>query len=155
MIAIMADVTLKIAGRNYPITCGDGEQDHALSLAKTLDAKISEATNGKPVTEIRGLLFGGLLLADALNEAHANAKDNEKALAQADKTAKRLAKAEAALETAKQAAAEQERALAEKEKASDLLNNIPQEAMIANAVKALDQLAERIEAMADRIENQS
>jgi cell division protein ZapA len=149
----MADVTLKIAGRNYPITCGDGEQEHALSLAKTLDTKISEATNGKPVTEIRGLLFGGLLLADALNEAMTRAEDNEKALAQADKTAKKLAKAEAALEAAKQAAVEQQKALAEKEKASDALNDITQDAMFANAVKALDQLAERIEAMADRIEN--
>lgn len=147
----MADVTLKIAGRNYPITCGDGEQEHALFLAKTLDSKISEATNGKPVTEIRGLLFGGLLLADALNEATTSAKNNEKALVQAEKTAKKLAKAEAALEAAKQAAAEQQQALPEK--AKDGLNDITQDAMFANAVKALDQLAERIEAMADRIEN--
>lgn len=151
----MADVTLKIAGRNYPITCGDGEQEHALFLAKTLDSKISEATNGKPVTEMRGLLFGGLLLADALNEATTSAKNNEKALVQAEKTAKKLAKAEAALEAAKQAAAEQQQALPEKakDKAKDGLNDITQDAMFANAVKALDQLAERIEAMADRIEN--
>lgn len=147
----MANITLKIAGRNYPVTCGEGEEEHAFALAKTLNAKISEATNGKPVAEIRGLLFGGLLLADALNEAVAKAKDNEKAVAQAEKIAQKLAKAEAALEAAQKEAAQN--AIAEKEKSSKMISDVAQDALIANAVKALDKLAQRIEAMADTLEN--
>ncbi len=153
----MANITLHIAGRNYPITCGDGEEDHAFALAKSLDVKISEATNGQSVTEIRGLLFGGLLLADALLEAEADIKKSEKALTKAVKAVKdseqKLAESKSADTQVETAATNPSEAVSAAE--PDLMGNVVNDAMIANAVKALDKLAARIEDMADRIESTS
>lgn len=147
----MPNITLHVAGRNYPITCGEGEEEHAASLAKSLDSKIAAATNGQPVTEIRGLLFGGLLIADALKEAEANVKKSEKSLRKALKT---VAETEARLAEAAKSEAIQAEAPKPDADNSDLLSETVNKAMIANAVKALDQLAERIETLADHVGKQ-
>lgn len=61
----MAQVTLTVGGRDYPVACRDGEEAHLLRLAGILDARVREvgATMGG-VNEARQLLLAGLLLAD-------------------------------------------------------------------------------------------
>lgn len=65
----MAEVTLSIAGRNYDITCRDGDEAHLLILADLVDQKARTARQGTPgLTEVRQLLFAALFLADELSE---------------------------------------------------------------------------------------
>jgi cell division protein ZapA len=61
----MATVTISVHGRSYPVACDDGEEEHLLSLAETLNARIAElAETVGPVGEARLLLMAGLLLSD-------------------------------------------------------------------------------------------
>ncbi|MEO1044903.1 MAG: cell division protein ZapA [Pseudomonadota bacterium] len=116
----MADLTLDIGGRSYPVTCRDGEQEHIQSLAAMIDDQLRKASAGGPaMTEVRGLLFASLFLADAL-------KEKEAQLAQATS------------ENPMQVSA----------KASDA----PTPAVPAGAIRALESLAERVEALAEALE---
>jgi cell division protein ZapA len=66
----MAEVTVEIGGFHYPITCRDGEEPHLRHIASIVDAKVLEAKGAVGgVSEVRQLLFAGLLLADSLEEA--------------------------------------------------------------------------------------
>lgn len=66
----MAEVTLSIAGRNYAISCRDGEEPHLRTLAERVDRKATEARSAVGDTsEPRLLLLSALLLADELHEA--------------------------------------------------------------------------------------
>lgn len=65
----MAETTLHIAGRQYAITCRDGEEAHLAHLANLIEAKAKVAVQGAPgLTEVRTLLFAALFLADEANE---------------------------------------------------------------------------------------
>ena len=66
----MADVRLSIAGREYIVTCKDGEEVRLNALGNLVDTKAREAggsTGG--LNESRQLLFASLLLADQLYDA--------------------------------------------------------------------------------------
>ncbi len=66
----MAEVTLSIAGRNYALSCRDGEEPHLRLLAERVDRKAAEARSAVGDTsEPRLLLLSALLLADELHEA--------------------------------------------------------------------------------------
>ena len=66
----MAQISIRVGGRNYPISCRDGEEDHLLRLAALIDRKCKEATEALGVMpEPRLLLTAALLLADELSEA--------------------------------------------------------------------------------------
>jgi cell division protein ZapA len=66
----MADVQLTIAGRNYMVTCRDGEEAHLQSLGAAVDQKALEAGGASGgLNESRLLLFASLLLADELHDA--------------------------------------------------------------------------------------
>ena len=61
----MAKVTLTIAGYAYELACRDGEEAHFQRLAAILDEKAVQAARSVGgLTEVRMLLFAGLLLAD-------------------------------------------------------------------------------------------
>lgn len=65
----MAEVRLAIAGREYIVTCRDGEESRLVELGRMVDAKVREAggsTGG--LNESRQLLFAALLLADQLHD---------------------------------------------------------------------------------------
>ena len=76
----MADVRLSIAGREYIVTCKDGEEERLNALGNLVDTKAREAggsTGG--LNESRQLLFASLLLADQLYDAQPGAAtDNAK-----------------------------------------------------------------------------
>ncbi|MEM1131809.1 MAG: cell division protein ZapA [Pseudomonadota bacterium] len=65
----MANLTLEIGGHSYSVTCPDGEQEHVLSLAAMVDEQVRRASSGGTgMTEVRGLLYAALFLADTLKE---------------------------------------------------------------------------------------
>ena len=66
----MAEVRLKIAGREYIVTCKDGEEKRLQSLGAMVDNMATQAggpTGG--LNESRLLLFSALLLADKLHDS--------------------------------------------------------------------------------------
>lgn len=65
----MADVHLTIAGRNYLVTCKDGEESHLQRLGAAVHAKAEDAGGAAGgLNESRLLLFSALLLADEVHE---------------------------------------------------------------------------------------
>ncbi|WOE73904.1 cell division protein ZapA [Alterisphingorhabdus coralli] len=68
----MANLTLEIGGHSYPVTCPDGEEDNVLSLAAMVDEQVRRASSGGTgMTEVRGLLYAALFLADSVKEQQA------------------------------------------------------------------------------------
>lgn len=70
----MAEVRLSIAGREYIVTCQDGEEARLQALGALVDEKAREA--GGPsggLNESRLLLFSALLLADKVYDGVAAA----------------------------------------------------------------------------------
>ena len=68
----MAEVSLAIGGRNYVITCRDGDEARLEHLAGIIDTKTQDARRSVPgLTEVRQLLFAALFLADELNDIRA------------------------------------------------------------------------------------
>ena len=65
----MAEVSVLVAGRSYPLTCRDGEEDHLRLIAALVDAKAKDAARAVGgVNETRQMLLAALLLADELND---------------------------------------------------------------------------------------
>lgn len=61
----MAKVLLSIAGYTHELACRDGEEAHFQRLAALVDEKAGQAARSVGgLTEVRMLLFAGLLLAD-------------------------------------------------------------------------------------------
>jgi cell division protein ZapA len=94
----MADVRLSIAGREYIVTCKDGEEPRLQALGAMVDEKAREA--GGPsggLNESRLLLFSALLLADKLHDGSGNVigspapQATDPAVDQAAETLERLA----------------------------------------------------------------
>ena len=66
----MADVRLSIAGRDYIVTCKNGEEERLNALGNLVDTKAREAGGSAGgLNESRQLLFASLLLADQLYDA--------------------------------------------------------------------------------------
>jgi cell division protein ZapA len=66
----MAQVTVTINGRNYPIACNAGEEERIGELARYVDGKVRGfASEFGAVGEARLLLLTALVLADELAEA--------------------------------------------------------------------------------------
>lgn len=65
----MAEVRLNIIGREYIVTCRDGEEARLQELGQMVDAKAREAGGSAGgLNESRQLLFAALLLADQVKE---------------------------------------------------------------------------------------
>jgi cell division protein ZapA len=65
----MAQVSLQINGYGYTLGCGDGEEQHLLTLAADLDRRIQDIkAQVGPSGEARLLLMAALMLADELHD---------------------------------------------------------------------------------------
>jgi cell division protein ZapA len=73
----MADVRLSVGGREYIVTCKDGEEPRLQSLGKIVDEKAREAGGAGGLNESRQLLFAGLLLADQLHDQNGQHEGGE------------------------------------------------------------------------------
>ncbi|GBE43050.1 cell division protein ZapA [bacterium BMS3Bbin10] len=78
----MAEVTITLNGRTYRLECGDGEEEHLLSLSD----KVGECLGALQkqfgqVGDDRLLLMSALTIADELNEAQKTVENLEAELA--------------------------------------------------------------------------
>lgn len=66
----MAEISLSVHGRSYPVACDDGQENHLLRLAEHIDGKMAqlEASIGH-ISEQRLLFMTCLLIADELFDA--------------------------------------------------------------------------------------
>ena len=144
----MADVKLMIAGRPYDVHCADGEEAQLLQLAAVVDEKARGIQGG---TEVRQLLFAALMLADDAQEAKGKI---DKAEPQSDSLRAAVALAEsreaAARDELRAAVVREQSALKELETARSTAT-APSAPNPAND-RALLQIADRIEALATKVE---
>lgn len=144
----MADVKLTIAGRPYDVHCADGEEAQLLQLAAVVDEKARKINGG---TEVRQLLFAALMLADDVQEARSKV---DKAEPQSDSLRAAVALAEsreAATRDELRAAVVREQAALKERDAARAASPAPAPAKPAND-RALLQIADRIEALATKVE---
>jgi cell division protein ZapA len=137
----MGDVKLNIAGRIYDVHCEDGQEQQLVGLAAIVDEKVRAMPGG---TETRQLLFASLMLADEAIEAKGKA---DKAEPQSDSLRAAVALAES---REAQARDELKSALSElnalKKANADAVNTPTRND------RALLQIADRIEALAEKVE---
>jgi cell division protein ZapA len=143
----VADVRLTVCGRQYDVHCADGQESHLSHLAETVDAKARGVTGG---TEARQLLFAALMLADEAQEQRQKLTEAMPAIdtvrTQIDALKSREAEARAALAAAE---AREQAALA---RIRQLENAPPPVAAPSPAMtRALEQVADRIEALATKV----
>jgi len=68
----MAEVKIMVGGRQYSVHCRDGEEPRLQQLAGMMSDRVNQVKTCSPgLTEVRQLLFAGLLLADTLAEQQA------------------------------------------------------------------------------------
>ena len=71
----MAQVEVKINGRNYQIACDDGQEAHLLQLGEYIDKRVQELVSAVgQVGDSRLLVMVSLLVADELVETYADLK---------------------------------------------------------------------------------
>jgi cell division protein ZapA len=67
----MAQVVVKVNGRDFPLSCPDGQEGRIRRLAQYVDAKIGEFTKTLgQVGEARLILLAALVIADELSDAN-------------------------------------------------------------------------------------
>ena len=145
----MADVKLTIAGRPYDLHCADGQESQLVQLAAVVDEKARGIQGG---TEVRQLLFAALMLADEMQEARGKVEKTEP---QSDSLRAAVALAESreaqARDELKAAVAREQDAMKELEAARKNAGAAVPAAKPAND-RALLQIADRIEALAGKVE---
>ncbi len=145
----MADVKLTIAGRPYDLHCEDGQESQLVQLAAVVDEKARAMAGG---TEVRQLLFAALMLADDAQEAKGKIEKSEP---QSDSLRAAVALAEsreaAARDELRAAVSREQAALKQLEMARQ---NAPAPTPSTNPSnsRALLQIADRIEALAAKVE---
>jgi len=67
----MALVNLKVNGRDFPVSCEDGQEPRLRRLAQYIDGKVAEFTKSMgQVGEARLILLAALVIADELSDAN-------------------------------------------------------------------------------------
>jgi cell division protein ZapA len=67
----MGQVVVKVNGRDFPLSCADGQEARTRRLAQYVDAKIGEFTKTVgQVGEARLILLAALVIADELSDAN-------------------------------------------------------------------------------------
>lgn len=66
----MAEISLSVHGRSYPVACDDGQESHLLQLAEYIEGRMAELGSSiGQISEQRLLFMTCLLIADELYEA--------------------------------------------------------------------------------------
>src|SRR5215212_8970264 len=67
----MAQLVVKVNGREFPLTCADGQETRTRRLAQYVDSKVAEFTKTVgQVGEARLILLAALVIADELSDAN-------------------------------------------------------------------------------------
>lgn len=64
----MAEVSVSIAGRDYMVSCADGEEERLESLGAIVDGKLRDGIDPGALSETRALLYASIFLADELKD---------------------------------------------------------------------------------------
>jgi len=96
----MAQVSVRVNGREYDLTCGDGEEAHLRKLAQYVDDKITALRgSGANLSDAQLLLMAGIVISDELSEATGTVGNSAAAIdAQEQALAAQLSTAAARLE---------------------------------------------------------
>ncbi len=134
----MPEITVRINNRHYKLACAEGQEERLSRLATYLDQKVSELAKATPATpppsESQLLVIASLTIADELGEAYDELQALRSGAPEASKAG------EQATQAARNAVERADAKLAEAQQNQERL------------VKAISALAERIEAMATRLE---
>ena len=67
----MGQVIVKVNGREFPLSCADGQEPRIRRLAQYVDAKVGEFTRAiGQVGEARLLLLAAIVISDELSDAN-------------------------------------------------------------------------------------
>ena len=67
----MGQVVVKVNGREFPLSCADGQEARIRRLAQYVDAKVGDFTKAiGQVGEARLILLAALVIADELSDAN-------------------------------------------------------------------------------------
>ena len=112
----MAQVEIKINGRDYRIACEDGQESHLSNLAKYLDAKVNDLVEEVgQIGDTSLMVMAGLLITDELSDTRDELEEAR------NETARET---QSAVDTTEERVAAQVDALAERiEKLSALLTS--------------------------------
>ncbi len=78
----MAEVTLTINGRNYGISCDDGQEQRVVDLGHYVDSRMKDISrSGAASNDTHLLVLTALMLADESFDARQNADQNGQAAA--------------------------------------------------------------------------
>jgi cell division protein ZapA len=67
----MGQVVVKVNGREFPLSCADGQEPRIRRLAQYVDAKVNEFTKTiGQVGEARLLLLAAIVISDELSDAN-------------------------------------------------------------------------------------
>lgn len=91
----MSEVGLRIGGKTYLVSCGEGEEAQLVKLGNMIDAKLQTMEGNLSAQDAQNLLFAALLLADELDEVKSGTRSQEDV---ASPAAERLEKMAVALE---------------------------------------------------------
>ncbi len=78
----MSKVNLLIGGRDYAVSCADGEENHVRYLGSLIEDKLASLPPSTAQNEVRTMLFAALLLADEVSELRSAAPAADPALAE-------------------------------------------------------------------------
>ena len=71
----MPEISIKINGRNYPVTCEEGEEEHIIRLGRYIDKRVKDlANNVGQIGEAHLLVMTSLVIADELSEMNDRAR---------------------------------------------------------------------------------
>ncbi len=69
----MAEITLQIDGRNYPVACDDGQEERVYQLGAYVDQRIKEVAHAAAGSRSQAMMLTSLLLADEVFDLHEKA----------------------------------------------------------------------------------
>ncbi|GIX13173.1 MAG: hypothetical protein KatS3mg118_1132 [Paracoccaceae bacterium] len=135
----MPEIEISIAGRNYRVACGPGEEQHLNAAARVIDieAEALRRANGA-IPESRLMLMSALIIADRLNGTEARLRALEETL---QDTQRKLRISEAKLREAAASPPARPRDQA----------NLFADDLAEDAIALLEQTADRLERLADRV----
>ncbi|MBN9542217.1 MAG: cell division protein ZapA [Alphaproteobacteria bacterium] len=75
----MSIVSVKIKGSNYNLSCGDGEEEQLLELAKKFDSRLTELSKAMPrASDSMLFVMAGILMEDKIRDLDNILKDKVK-----------------------------------------------------------------------------
>ena len=67
----MPEISISINGRNYPISCEEGEEEHIIRLGRYIDNRVKDlARKFGQIEQAQLLVMTSLVIADELSEAN-------------------------------------------------------------------------------------